>query len=80
MIEDGAAIGMGLANAVNRLKESNAISKVVILLTDGVNNIGTIAPLTVAEIAKGGIRVYTIGGSEGYALSFQAHLKFNIKI
>ncbi len=69
MIEDGTAIGMGLANAVNRLKESNAISKVVILLTDGVNNSGTIAPLTAAEIAKKfGIRVYTIGiGSEGYA-------------
>ncbi|MBO97539.1 MAG: aerotolerance regulator BatA [Flavobacteriales bacterium] len=69
MIEDGTAIGMGLANAVNRLKESNAISKVVILLTDGVNNSGTIAPLTAAEIAKKfGIRVYTIGiGSEGFA-------------
>tara|TARA_B100001287_G_scaffold275714_1_gene284140 strand:- start:1366 stop:2208 length:843 start_codon:yes stop_codon:yes gene_type:complete len=69
MIEDGTAIGMGLANAVNRLKESNAISKVVILLTDGVNNSGTIAPITAAEIAKKfGIRVYTIGiGSEGYA-------------
>lgn len=69
MIEDGTAIGMGLANAVNRLKESNAISKVVILLTDGVNNSGMIAPLTAAEIAKKfGIRVYTIGiGSEGYA-------------
>ena len=69
MIEDGTAIGMGLANAVNRLKESNAISKVVILLTDGVNNSGTIAPLTAVEIAKKfGIRVYTIGiGSEGYA-------------
>ncbi len=69
MIEDGTAIGMGLANAVNRLKESNAISKVIILLTDGVNNSGTIAPLTAAEIAKKfGIRVYTIGiGSEGYA-------------
>ena len=62
MIEDGTAIGMGLANAVNRLKESNAISKVVILLTDGVNNSGMIAPLTAAEIAKKfGIRVYTIG-------------------
>lgn len=62
MIEDGTAIGLGLANAVSRLKESDAKSKVVILLTDGVNNQGEIAPLTAAEIAKTfGIRVYTIG-------------------
>ena len=69
MIEDGTAIGMGLATAVNRLKESKAISKVIILLTDGVNNQGVIAPLTAAEIAqKYGIRVYTIGiGTEGFA-------------
>ena len=59
---------MGLATAVNRLKESDAISKVIILLTDGVNNKGVVAPFT-AEIAKKfGIRVYTIGvGTEGYA-------------
>lgn len=62
MIADGTAIGLGLANAVNRLKDSRAISKVVILLTDGVNNQGSIAPLTAAEIAKVfKIRVYTIG-------------------
>ena len=69
MIEDGTAIGMGLANAVNRLKDSKAQSKVIILLTDGVNNQGAIAPLTAAEIAKTfGIRVYTIGvGTMGMA-------------
>ena len=69
MIEDGTAIGNGLATAVNRLKESPAKSKVVILLTDGVNNRGQIAPLTAAEIAKTfGIRVYTIGvGTRGMA-------------
>ena len=69
MIEDGTAIGNGLATAVNRLKESSAISKVIILLTDGVNNKGEIAPVTAAEIARTfGIRVYTIGvGSEGMA-------------
>jgi Ca-activated chloride channel family protein len=69
MIEDGTAIGLGLANAVNRLKESKAASKVVILLTDGQNNAGSIAPITAAEIAKVyGIRVYTIGvGTRGVA-------------
>ena len=69
MIEDGTAIGMGLATAANRLKDSEAISKVIILLTDGVNNQGSIAPLTAAKIAeKFGIRVYTIGvGTEGFA-------------
>ncbi len=69
MIEDGTAIGSGLATAVNRLRESDAKSKVVILLTDGVNNSGQVAPLTAAEIARTyGIRVYTIGvGSEGMA-------------
>jgi len=62
MIEDGTAIGHGLATAVSRLKDSQAKSKVVILLTDGVNNRGEIAPVTAAEIAKAyGIRVYTIG-------------------
>lgn len=71
MLADGTAIGMGLANAVNRVKESNAKSKVVILMTDGVNNAGSIAPLTAAEIAKTfGVRVYTIGvGTRGKALS-----------
>lgn len=69
MIEDGTAIGMGLANAVNRLKDSKAKSKVVILLTDGVNNTGSVAPITAAEIASTfGIRVYTIGvGTQGTA-------------
>lgn len=62
LIEDGTAVGMGLANAVTRLKDSKAKSKVVILLTDGSNNAGEISPLTAAEIAKSlGIRVYTIG-------------------
>ncbi len=69
MIDDGTAIGMGLATAVNRLKDSEAISKVIILLTDGVNNSGMVPPLTAAEIAeKFDIRVYTIGvGTEGFA-------------
>ena len=62
LIEDGTAIGMGLANAVSRLKDSKAKSKVVILLTDGSNNRGDISPITAAQIAKSlGIRVYTIG-------------------
>lgn len=67
LIEDGTAIGLGLANAINRLKESKAKSKVIILLTDGSNNRGDIAPITAAEIAKSfGIRVYAIGvGSYG---------------
>lgn len=69
MITDGTAIGMGLATAVNRLKESTAKSKVVILLTDGENNSGNIPPLTAAEIATTfGVRVYTIGvGTMGEA-------------
>lgn len=62
LIEDGTAVGMGLANAISRLKDSKAKSKVVILLTDGSNNMGEISPMTSAEIAKSlGIRVYTIG-------------------
>jgi len=70
ILEDGTAIGMGLASAVNRLKESEAKSKVVILLTDGVNNSGYIKPMTAAEIAKElDTRVYTIGvGTRGRAL------------
>lgn len=69
MIEDGTAIGNGLATAVNRLRESPAASRVIILLTDGVNNSGQIAPLTAAEIAATlGMRVYTIGvGTRGVA-------------
>lgn len=62
LINDGTAVGMGLANAVSRLKDSKTKSKVVILLTDGSNNMGDISPMTAAEIAKSlGIRVYTIG-------------------
>lgn len=70
-IEDGTAIGMGLATAVNRLKESKAKSRVIILLTDGVNNSGFIDPQTAAEMAaEYGIKVYTIGiGTNGQALS-----------
>lgn len=69
MIDDGTAIGMGLATAVNRLKDSPTKSKVIILLTDGSNNMGSIAPLTAAQIAKTfGIRVYTVGiGTHGFA-------------
>ena len=69
VVEDGTAIGNGLATAINRLRESNAKSKVIILLTDGENNRGEIAPLTAAEIARDqGIRVYTIGvGTRGTA-------------
>jgi Ca-activated chloride channel homolog len=69
LIEDGTAIGLGLANAVNRIKDSQAKSKVIILLTDGSNNRGDIDPLTAAELAKTfNIRVYTIGvGRKGKA-------------
>ncbi|MDR2815206.1 MAG: VWA domain-containing protein [Proteiniphilum sp.] len=69
MIEDGTAIGLGLATSVNRLKDSKSESCVVILLTDGTNNSGQIAPLTAADLARSyGIRVYTIGvGTKGMA-------------
>jgi Ca-activated chloride channel homolog len=69
MIEDGTAIGNAIANGVNRLKDSKAKSKVMILLTDGVNNAGQIDPLTAAQIAqKFGIRIYTVGvGTMGQA-------------
>ena len=69
LIEDGTAIGMGLASAVSRLKDSQATSRVIILLTDGSNNRGDISPMTAAEIAQSmGIRVYTIGvGTNGTA-------------
>jgi Ca-activated chloride channel homolog len=71
VLQDGTGIGMGLATAVNRLKESKAKSKVIILLTDGVNNAGFIEPETAADIAKQyGIKVYTIGiGTNGMAES-----------
>ncbi|MBO4282226.1 MAG: VWA domain-containing protein [Bacteroidales bacterium] len=70
IIDDGTAIGDGLGTAINRLRESKAKSKVIILLSDGVNNAGYMDPLSAAEIAKNqGIRVYTIGcGSNGEAL------------
>lgn len=69
LVQDGTAIGMGIANAVTRLKDSKAKSKVIILLTDGTNNAGAISPLTAAAIAKQfGIRIYTIGvGTNGEA-------------
>lgn len=69
VVEDGTAIGNGLATAINRLRESSAKSKVVILLTDGVNNRGQISPLMAAEIARDmGIKVYTVGvGTRGRA-------------
>jgi Ca-activated chloride channel homolog len=81
MIEDGTAIGDGLATAVSRLRDSQAISKVIILLTDGANNAGSIDPLTAAEIARVfGIRVYTIGvGSYGLA-PFPVQTPFGIQI
>ncbi|MBE7692300.1 VWA domain-containing protein [Tenacibaculum finnmarkense] len=68
-LDGGTAIGMGLGSAVNRLKESKAKSKVIILLTDGVNNAGFVDPKTATELAKGnGIKVYTIGiGTNGMA-------------
>ncbi|MCP4553389.1 MAG: VWA domain-containing protein [Bacteroidetes bacterium] len=80
MIEDGTAIGDGLATAVNRLKDSEAISKVIILLTDGVNNAGSVDPLSAAEIAKlYGIRIYTIGvGTIGTA-PYPMQTPFGIK-
>jgi Ca-activated chloride channel family protein len=69
MLTDGTAIGVGLANAVSRLKDSKAISKVIILLTDGVSNMGEISPVMAADLAaKYNLRVYTIGiGKNGYA-------------
>ena len=70
VLQDGTAIGTGLATAINRVKDSQAKSKVIILLTDGVNNSGTIEPETASDIAKEyGIKVYTIGlGSNGMAM------------
>jgi Ca-activated chloride channel homolog len=81
VINDGTAIGNGLATAVNRLKDSDALSRVIILLTDGENNMGEIPPLTAAEIAKNyGIRVYTIGvGSIGTA-PYPVQTPFGIQV
>ena len=69
MIEDGTAIGNAIANGVNRLKDSDAKSRIIILLTDGVNNSGEVDPISAAEIAKTfGVRIYTIGvGTRGQA-------------
>lgn len=69
IIEDGTAIGMGIATAINRLKDSEATSKVIILLTDGQNNAGEIDPVTAADLAVTyGIKIYTIGaGTRGTA-------------
>ena len=71
MVEDGTAIGVGLATAVGRIKESKAKSKVIILISDGVNNSGEVAPLTASDLAKTyGVRVYCIGvGTRGKALT-----------
>lgn len=86
LLEDGTAIGLGLANAVSRIKDSQAKSKVIILLTDGSNNAGEIAPVTAAEIAKTfGIRVYTIGvgtnGEAPYPISTPFGVRYqNIKV
>ncbi|MCK5782183.1 MAG: VWA domain-containing protein [Flavobacteriales bacterium] len=81
LLDDGTAIGMGLGTAVNRLKDSKAISKVIILLTDGVNNTGMVDPITAAELAaENDIKVYTIGiGTKGMAptpIGYDARGKF----
>ena len=81
LIDDGTAIGMGTANAVSRLKDSKAKSKVIILLTDGTNNRGQISPNTAAEIARSfGIRVYTIGvgtnGTARYPYPVAGHIEY----
>lgn len=80
MVEDGTAIGNGIATAVSRLRESEAISKVIILLTDGINNAGMIDPLTAAEMASVlGIRIYSIGiGTEG-PVPFPVETPFGIR-
>jgi len=81
MIEDGTAIGMGIANALSRLKNSKAKSKVIILLTDGTNTTGQISPNTAADIAKSfGVRVYTIGvgtnGTARYPMPVAGHIEY----
>lgn len=71
LVKDGTAIGLGIATAINRLKDSQGKSKVVILLTDGENNAGNIDPITAAEIARGfGIKIYTIGVGQGGLVPF----------
>ena len=81
LIDDGTALGMGIANAVTRLKHSKAKSKVIIPLTDGTNNCGQISPNTAADIAKSfGIRVYTIGvgtnGTARYPMQVGGHIQY----
>ena len=81
LIDDGTAVGMGLANAVTRLKDSKAKSKVVILLTDGSNNMGDISPMTAAEIAKSyGIRVYTIGVGANKVAPYTMYVNIPVEI
>lgn len=80
MLEDGTAIGSGLATAINRIKESKAKSKVIILLTDGENNRGSITPLKAAEIAQTfGVRVYTIGVGTNGTAPFPVQTAFGIQ-
>ncbi len=80
IIEDGTAIGLGLANAITRLKDDVAKSKVIILLTDGVNNKGEIAPLTAAEMAASlNIRVYTIGIGKNGTAPYPVKTNYGIK-
>lgn len=80
MVEDGTAIGTGIATAISRLRESEAESKVIVLLTDGINNAGTIDPLTAAEMASVlGIRIYSIGiGTKG-PVPFPVETPFGIR-
>jgi len=80
MVEDGTAIGDGLATAINRLRESDALSKVIILLTDGINNAGVIDPLTAAEIAQTfNIRVYTVAIGREEAVPYPFQTPFGIQ-
>jgi Ca-activated chloride channel family protein len=80
-LEDGTAIGLGLANAANMLTSSDADSKVVVLLTDGVNNAGQIDPLTAAEAAKAlGIKVYTIGAGRPGQVPFPVDTLFGTQV
>ena len=81
LIEDGTAIGNGLATAVNRIKDSQAVSRVIILLTDGENNRGEVAPMTAAEIAKTfGIRVYTVGVGSMRTAPYPVQTPFGIEL
>ena len=80
IIQDGTAIGLGLANSVSRIKDSQAKSKVIILLTDGVNNAGEIAPVTAAENAKTfGIRIYAIGGGTQGSAPYPFQTAFGVQ-